>query len=56
MKKPIEENPHITIREICDRGDVSIGTAERIVRGNLSLKKKIVTTWISHHLADEQQK
>ena len=37
IKKLIEENPHISI---CERCDVSIGTAERVVHGDLNLKKK----------------
>ena len=36
VKKLIEENPHTAIREICD---VSIGTAQRIVRDDLNLRK-----------------
>ena len=37
------------IREKCERCDVSIGTAERIVRDDLNLKKKkkkVVARWI----------
>ena len=51
-KKLIEEDPHITIPERCD---VSIGTAERIVRNYLNLRK-IAARWIPHLLTDQRKK
>ena len=39
LKNLIEENPHITIHEIRERFDVSIGT-EKIVSDDLNLKEK----------------
>ena len=40
VKKLHDENPHKTIREMCEGCDVSIGTAERIVHENINLRKK----------------
>ena len=50
-----EENPQRTAREIRDRCDVSIGTAERTVRDDFNLKK-MVARWISYLLTDQQKK
>ena len=56
VKKPIEKNPHKTICEMCEKYDVSIDTAKRIVRDDLNMKKKIVTRWIPHLPSDQPKK
>ena len=38
-KELTEENQHISIRELCEKCDVSTGTAVRIVRDDLDLTK-----------------
>ena len=44
------------IREKCERCDVSIGTAERIVRDDLNLKKKKKKSWQDgYHLPNDQE-
>ena len=55
IKKPIEEDPRITIRKICERCDVSVGTATRIVRDDLNLRE-IAARWIALLLTDQQKK
>ena len=59
VKKLIEENLRIIICEICEGCDVSVGTAARIVRDDINLKKKkkkVVAKWIPHLLTDQQKK
>ena len=41
---------------MCEKYDVSIDTAKRIVRDDLNMKKKIVTRWIPHLPNDQEQK
>ena len=55
LKTVIEENPHTTIPEICERCDVSTGTAARIVCDDLSLRK-IATRWTPPLRTDQQNK
>ena len=45
VKKLMEEDPHITVPEICEICDLSIGTAEGIVRDDLN-PRKIVVRWV----------
>ena len=39
-KKLVEENPQTTIRERCEKRDVSIGSAERIMCNDFNWRKK----------------
>ena len=52
-KKNIEDR-HVTIRETCERCDVSIGTAERNVQDDLRLRK-MAARWIPHLLTNQQK-
>lgn len=55
VKKLVQEDPHVTIHEICKRFDISIGTAERSAHNDVNLRK-IAQRWIPHLLTRQQKK
>ena len=50
----VDEDPHITIREISERTELALGTAERILRDDLDLRK-VTAKWVPHLLTESQK-
>lgn len=55
VKKVVEDDPHISIREISETYALSYGTVERILRDDLKLKK-VAARWIPHLLTEAEKK
>lgn len=54
VKKMVEEDPHITTREINERTDIALGTVQRILRDDLDLRKASAR-WVPYLLTDAQK-
>ena len=55
IKSLIEEDPHMTIRELSEACDLSIGTIHSILHEDLQMRN-LAARWVPHLLTDEQKK
>ncbi|GFR57859.1 transposase [Elysia marginata] len=55
IKKDIDEDPHISVRELSDTNDLSYGTVHTIITEHLRMKK-VCVRWIPHVLTVDQKR
>ena len=55
VRKQIEEDPNVSIREISSELDISLGTIHYVLHEEVGLRK-ISGRWVPHVLIPEQQK
>ncbi|GFR68529.1 transposase [Elysia marginata] len=55
IKRDIDEDPHISVRELDDTNDLSYGTVHTILTQHLRMKKVFVR-WIPHLLTVDQKR
>ncbi|GFS06302.1 transposase [Elysia marginata] len=54
-KKNIDEDPHISVRELSDTNGLSYGTVHTIITEHLRMKK-VCARWITHSLTVDQKR
>ena len=54
IRNQIEEDPHISVRELCDTSGLSVGLVHTIITDELRMKK-ICARWIPHLLTEDQK-